>query len=428
MGELTKGEQKLIPLLKSARFLIVDPTSSRKSLRSLMSDFSVKPDQIEVVENVPDAMHVIEGRTPNVFFVEYTIGSQACFDMIRIQSERLEPGSLRAVFLITTQDSNSMVTSAATENVDAIIVKPFSFGMLKDRFCEILFQKLAPTPYVQALDKGRLLLKEEQFDEALAVFRQARTLDPKPSLALALEAETFQARKDHEEALKCYEEALKHNPSHFRSLLGSFDSYLALGKNDEAYVSARTLAQHHTIPAKRIPDMIRVSINTQHFEDLVGFYQTAGDLSSMDESIASHLGAGLVICGLHFLKRSNKDSAIDAFRKAEVASKQNPRILMRILQALVSAGLEAEMKSFMSRVPEEIRNSPDVQMAEIELLKKTGQNLRALEQSLRLIQQGIKVEKRKDSLIEDLIFKAGNAFPDKKPYYESLHVKSTPPT
>jgi len=433
MGDLTKDEEKLVPLLKGLRFLIADPTSSRKSFRALLSEFSVKPDQIEVVENTPDAFHVLEGKTPHVIFAEYSIGAQACFEFVRIQNERLDPAAVRAVFLVTTQDSNSLVTSAATESIDAVIIKPFSFGALKERFLQVLTEKLAPTPYVTMLNKGRTCFKNEQLDEALAIFRKARALDPKPSLALAYEAETLQTKKLHQEALSCYIQALQHNPTHFRSLLGSFDSFIELGKNEEAYEAARKLAQHHTIPAKRIPDMIRISITTQHFEDLVGFYQTAGDLSVLDDTIASHLGAGLVICGLHFLKRGNKSAAIDAFRKAEVASKQNTRILMRILQALISAGLESEMKSFMSRVPDEVRNSPDVQLAEIEFLNKAGQNLQALEQCLRLIKQGTKLErvyeiairvstdmKRKETLIEELVFRAGNNFPEKKAFFESL--------
>ncbi|HLE01217.1 MAG TPA: hypothetical protein VJB59_13220 [Bdellovibrionota bacterium] len=431
--ELSKEEQEFSQSLANVRFLVADPSSSRKSFRALLSYFKVKPHLVDVVDSAHDSTEVLKKNKHNVIFADYSLGGSHCFELIQVQQDVLSPEEVRAFFLITSQDSNSLVSSAADESVDAIFVKPFNFGILKQRFIEVLSQKIDPSPYTKAIKQGRRELKMEKPEEAIKSFQQAKKLDPAPALACSYEGEAHQMLKHHPEAIRSFEEGLSYNPTHFRSLLGAVESFMETEDYEKAYAAGRKLVDHHTVPVKRIPQLIRLSVLNQKFEDVVQFYEVTSRLDQSDDTLATYLGAGLVICGLYFLRKGANTSALDAFRKAEVACKQQPRILTRILRALITAGLEAEMKAFLSRIPDEVKDSAEVRLAQIEFWARSGSQHKALEYALKMIQENIKDEKlfewairiskdlkRKDTLIEDLVFKAGQAFPDKRAFFEGM--------
>ena len=433
MDELSKGELQFSSSLKDLRFLIADPSSSRKSFRALLSLFRVKPHQIDVVDNYQHAVDLLKKNRANVIFADYSLGGNNCFELIQMQQDLVPPEQIRGFFLATSQDSNSMVSSAADESVDAILVKPFTFGIIKEKFVEILTQKIQPSPYVKAIEQGRGLLKAEKYEDAIQIFINAQGLDKAPALACACAGEVLQKLKRHPEAVANFQQGLSHNETHFRCLLGMVTSLMELQEFERAYAVGRTLIEHHTVPMKRIPELIRLSILNKKFEDVVDFYETTNSMNEVDANLSASLSAGLVICGMHFLRRADNANAISAFRKAEVACKQDPKILKRILQALVTAGLEAEMKAFLSRVPPEVQDSPEIRLAELAFLERSDSPHRTLETALRLIKENLKDEKlfetairisvqlnRKETLIQDLVWKAVQLFPEKKEHFEAL--------
>jgi len=434
MEELTPEVKKLTDAFKELRFLIADPSSSRKSFRALLSELRVRPNQITIAEMASDAQELTDKIRPHVIIAESTLGVQVCLELLRKQTENL-PTEPHAFFLVSTQNSNSLVTSAADENIDAVLLKPFTYGSIRDRLLEVMTQKLFPSPYTSTLRLGREALLAGDRKKALQEFERAKTLDAAPALACAQLGEIFQQDGDHEAAIQQFQEGLKFNDKHFRCLIGIVESHTTLKDHVSAYRFARQLVQHHTIPLKRIPEMIRLSVLNQQFEDVVGFYETTTSLETLDETLSIYLSAGLVICGLYFLRRKDTPSAISAFRKAEIAAKQQPRILKRILEALISAGLESEMKAFLSRVPDEVRNSVEIRIAQIESLEKSGSIPKALEETLGMLNSS-KSDKlyeiairlsvklgRKESLVEDLVWRAGEAFPDKRDVFSSLAAR-----
>ncbi len=116
-------------------------------------------------------------------------------------------------------------------------------------------------------------------------------------------------------------------------------------------------------------------------------------MTQLEPRASNYLAAGLVVCGMYFLKSGERHQAIDAFRKAEVAARGSARILQKILVELSTQGLEAEMKGMLDRLPAEIKDSPAVRLAELQYLNRSGasaQVLLALGNSL--LQSGIEDE------------------------------------
>lgn len=431
--KLSPEEEKISSLLQRFNFAIIDASSARKSFRTLLSNYFVNPNHVESVDTISDAKTTIKKNKPNILFIDYALAGAETFELIKLQRDSLLSENLKFVFLTTTQDSNSLVSSAASENVDSVLIKPFNYATIKERFDEIILQKGFPSPYTKALEEGKARIQENKLDEALRSFQQAKTLDPLPALACAYEGEILQRLNQHENAIVCFEEGLKHNKTHFKSLIGIIDSLYALKQYEKAYETGKILSLHHTVPIKNIPNLIHLSVLNQRYEDIASFYETTNSIEHNDNTLASYIGAGMAICGIYFLRKARNAEAIDAFKKAETACNQNTKILTRILRALASAGLSKEMAEFVGRMPEEVRNAAEVRVAELEYQSATGSPYKALELAMDLIKQNTKDErlfeialqlsvklKRSESSIQEILFKATQMFPEKKSYFESL--------
>lgn len=438
--ELTREELALVESLRDTRFVIADPSTSRRSLRRLLSHYQMRPHQVDVVETAEDAKELIRDKRPSIVFADSTLGGASGFELIELHQNTPVDTPFKAFFLITSQDSNLVVSSAAAESVDAVLIKPFTFDLLKQNFIRVLGEKIKPSPYIQRIQEGKDFLKNGELENALDSFVEARGLDPKPALALYLEGQTHQKMGRPEDAQKAFENGLQFNPTHFGCLSSLTTLLMKKGEINQAYSMGRTLVEHHTVPIQLIPDLIRLSVKAGKYEDVVGFYEVVSTLDDIDPSMAMNLGAALVVAGLSFLQRGDATSAVSTFKKAEVISKRHPAILKRILQALVEADIESELKSFVARLPEELRDSVDMKLAELESLNRKDP-LRALELSLRMIKDRVKHEriyevaimksvelKRKPSLIEELVSRAVHAFPDKRENFEKMAKTSSSPS
>ncbi|MCM2278527.1 MAG: tetratricopeptide repeat protein [Oligoflexia bacterium] len=433
MDDLSKEEIEFSKSLQDLRFLIADASSGRRSIRKLLSHFRVKANLIEVADTAADAVRLLQEKRPHIVFADDSIGEDgAALGLVETHARSLESERLRVFFLMTARESNAMVTGAAVENVDSVLVKPYTFDVLSHQFHRVLTEKINPTPYADAVQAGKALLERGQYQEAIEAFREAMRLDPRPALACSYLGAAFEAQGEMDQAEEAYLEGLASNPVHFRCLGGLLDCLLRKNEIERAYEVGRKIVEHHVVPMKRVPDMIRLSVLNHKFEDVLGFFGYSDALARADKGASIYLAAGLVVCGLYFLQRRDLPGATDAFRKADVVAQGNPKVQKRILMALVSAGLEGEVNSYAAKLPPELKNCPEVRIAELRRLAQNSSPAKVVERARELVRNGIKdkevyallLEKSKqialsDALLEGLFQDAVRDFPQERAYFEN---------
>jgi DNA-binding NarL/FixJ family response regulator len=438
--QLNSEEQFISDRIQNLSFLVADHTSSRRSVRKLLSYFRVKPGQIEVVEDFNTAKDLLESRKPNVVFAEYEIGGGGGMELLQ-QHQRITPSpGVRVFFLVTQKDSNALASTAAEQDCDAVLVKPLTFQNLEEHFIRVMKQKAQPTEYYRLIDQARAKIDASKFQEALGILETAKSKDAKPTLAYAMAGAVFLKLKQPNKALENFQAGLKLNPTHYKCMTGVMDVLLIRNDNVAAYEIGKEIAKHHPIPLPRLPDFIRLSIVNQRFADTLEFAERVDDASQMDEKVSLHISAGLVVCGIHLFKCGKNAEAVKALRKAEVCCKGNPKVLTRILSAYIGAGLEKETKSLLGRVPEAVKQSNEVRLAELSLLQKQGKPYEVLKHGLELVRQGVREASlyetlitislelnRRIELVEDLVWRAGKDFPDKKADFERYLPKKEQP-
>jgi len=422
------------------KFLIADPSTGRKSIRKLLSDIGVKTSQVDVAEGFGDAKEILEKHKCNIVFADSSLGNKQGLELLILHKQVVPADRIRAAVYFTAKDSNSMAATVADDDVDGIIIKPFTFGILQEKIIAVLTKKIHPSPADKLLEEGKLYFSQNKLDDAITAFRQTIQLDPSAAIAYSMLGASLAKNQEPDEAILAFDQGLKCNPTHFRSLCGKLDLLLSLNRVAEAYEVGKTIALNHTIPLGRIPDLIRLSILNSKFDDVCDFYKYAETLAASADLARRPIAAGLVVAGLHFLRTKNVAQAIDAFRKAENASMGSPQIVSRIIIALADAKLESEFNALLGRASPEVRQSPAVLTAEVNFIDKTQGPQKGLDAAYGLIRQGVVVEKifeiairrsielkRKPESIQELLDLAMSKIPERKEFFENLGKGSSSP-
>lgn len=434
MAEAPKDDKAFIKAIKELRYLIVDPTSSRKSIRSLLSSYEIKPANVESVDNFPQAVDFIAAKSPHVIFCEFSLGDNDPLSLLKMQQEKLASTDVRAFLLFTSQDANAVAANAASEDVDEIVVKPFTMEILKNKFSTTMKEKISPPPFMKEFLEGKALLAKGSLDDALVKFQAAKAIDATSSLVLAAEAVCLLRMDRLEEGAQAATAGLKGDPFHFKCLEALITIKTKQGHFEEAYTLAKTLREKHSVPLKMIPDLVRLSLMAKNYDDILAFFDLADAAAKLDSSLSQYISAGLVVSGLHLLHKGETESAIQALKKAEITARGKPSILKRILIAVMAADLDEESKRLRDRLPPEILDSPEIKIAELERMeKKSAPPSEILETCIRLMREGVKIEriyvlaiqksiemKRKADAIDAILSDACAALPDRTDYFKSL--------
>lgn len=419
--------------LQDLSAMIVDDSSSRKSIRVLLSKLNMKPGKVDILDDAKMTESEIKAKKPNILFINFNMVGSDGLRFVEIHKSVIASGQPRCFFLITQQDSLSAIGDAADAEVDAIISKPFTTQSLETDITQALFRKLNPTPMQKLLDMISSLVQAGNLDDASRTVEAAKKLgQPTPILHYYEGIIAFKLDR-HADAQKAFEAGLAIQPIHYRCLFGLLDVLITTKEHSRAYEIAKTISTNYTVPVKKIPDLIRLSIVNSKYEDILDFYNVVSNMNEVEDTLSAHIAAGLVVCGTYLLKQKNDpENALKAYKKTETFSKGRPKIVKKIITDLFEANMETDADYFVSRAPDEVKDSAELEVARLEMLVRQNKSEDALNLALNLIRKkipaprayhtAIKISidiKRSRNNIEDLIGQATSSFPDLKSEFES---------
>ncbi|MEW6056494.1 MAG: response regulator [Bdellovibrionota bacterium] len=426
--------EKLREYLADKKALVFDYSSaSRATVRKILGVFQVKPGNIDAADNYQEAQEKLKTKQPQVIFCDYELGGkQTGLDFFQMVKE-IYPSRLDTVFiLISERNSDALASQVAEQEVDAMVVRPFTHASLEKKFLEVMSSKVAPSKAQVLIEAGKALLAAKKYDESLKSFQQVNPQDPQSSSALYYQSLVCKALGKPKEQQRLLEEGLKRNPIHYKCLCGLFEVMMEIEEYKKAYGICSTLNQNHPVNPSRIPDFVWLSVVNGEYEDIMNYYQIFTELDAPDDTILTYISAGLVICGKYFLRQSNESNALAAFQKASTVSKNKVSILKEIIITLFKAGMMQPANEYLSRASDEVRHSSEILIAELEGIEKTASIEHVVQRCLELLKQGVKTEKvyelaiqgsrqmnRPANSIQELVDEASLAFPQSKQKFAS---------
>ena len=438
MVAVVNDPKLLADFLSRRKALIFDYASgARTTVRKLLTTHGMPAKNISSADSYEEALEKLATLKPQIAFIDYELkAGQNGLDFFKA-FKALHPNRVETLFfLISEKGSDSLASRIAEEEVDSLVVRPFTYVSFEELFLEIVVTKIKPTDYLKIIEEGKTLLAANKAQEALTLFAKAKTLDPKPGLACYHEGMAYKALNQLDKMRACFEEGLETDPIHYKCLFGLFDLLMEAKDHKAAYAIGAKINQNHPINPNRIPDFVRLSVVNKYYDDILNYYQIFATLDESDANIALYIAAGLVICAKALLKSGNVKDALNALTKAETVCQKKPSVLKEILLTLFSGEQFDEAERRLSKYPDEVKNAPEILVAELTALEKRAQPAQILQRCLDVIKQGVKqfqiydiaikqsvTLKRGKSTIEELIQDAGAAFPDKTNHFQNLLPK-----
>ena len=347
----TEEKQDLFrKFLSENQIVIADKSSaSRRRLVKTIVDMGAKRNQIHSVAHYSEAVNVIESEKPKLILSDYKINGGSGFELFKHYKEKYPEEKKAVLILVTSNISQSPVAKAAEEDVDSFIIKPYTIKSLEKSLTDSVLAKLFPSKYIQTIDAGKEQLFAGNYGEALKVFDQAISLDPKPSLALFYHGQTKYFMKDLQEAEGDYKEGLKINHIHYKCQVGLYEMFKKEGKDKEAYDVVKNIAKYFPANPDRLKEVIHLAIKTGNFEDIEIYYELFTELDERTPDVINFICAGMYVSGKYYFQIKDEDKARKIFEKAAIAAAGTTKFLRGMVVSLVENGIFRDAQSLISR-------------------------------------------------------------------------------
>lgn len=385
-----KHEDKLLAFLENATVMIVDKsTSSRTRLAKTMNDLGCKNHNIVRVGHFSEAVTHLTENKPDIILSDYNIGGGSGFDLFKSLRES-EPTSRKSILILVTSNiSQSAVAKAAEEDVDAFIIKPYTIASLKQNLLTSIHDKLYPSEYIQAVEKGKLKLFNGEYEAALELFDQAKTLSKSPSLALFYHGTTEKLIGAKDEAINDFEKGLTYNHIHFKCQIGLFEMFMNEQRFYDAYEIVKRIAKYFPSNPERLQQVIRLAVITENYVDMEFYYEIFKNLDVRDSSTIKYISAGMFVFGKYLVRKGDYDRAVEVFDKVAISCEGNGRILRGIIEVLYNSDQMESAHTYLKRFAAGAATDEDYIVANF-LVDCNGLNdHEKINQALEIINQNI---------------------------------------
>jgi len=317
--------------------------------------------------------------------------------------------------------------------MDGIVSLPFTGHTILETLITGVKHKLNPSPYVKKIEEGRGSYLKGNLELANTAFQAALKLHKHP-----YEGHYFLGRINYdnnleEEAIKCYEEAVSHNSAFYKGLKALCSIYYQKKDFAKAYDTNLLMANSFPTSPARIPELIRLSIINQKYEDVSNYLQVSKSIETPSSEIQIYLSAGLAILGKYFSTTNDLEKGTEALITAFDFSNGKYEILKSITESFqkfnkLNVLLEKFEQIDISNWSNEsqglyfhtlhLTSEDDNQV--INLGEKLMRNkVRTIHVYKGLIERGIKI-KRKSNFFEYVVLEGLANVPDSKEELERM--------
>ncbi len=428
---MTSKNNKIQEYLSEQIALIVEPSNAfAQVIQASLVQFGVRPDKIFSASTYSDAVSIIAQMKPKILITEYLIGKHLGLALVEKQDEHYDP-LLRISIIVTKESSDNAVAEAAEEQLDAYIVKPFSGADFQQRFLETVKRKIQPSDYLMKIREGKELLAANKVSAAIEIFKEAKSISQKPTLANYYLGTCYLQVKDNEKARKEFAEGRSYNPLHYKCLTGEFDCLILENKYKQAYELSLLIRENFPVTSARLGKFFVATVYTEQFNDLQELYDLYTRLDNRPAELVNLVSISLLTAGRYFLRNNKTSQALDFFEMGSVATGRDISFLEKVIDDLLKINDINSAEKYLKLTKSDdlgtakhtqltfkivrYSSSPD---AVIELGRKMVFDGKASPEVLKILVETL-MKSGKKTLAESIIIKGCESFPEvRKELYE----------
>lgn len=433
-----KKNKIYLDYFENKTWLVIDSSSStRTSLKKSIAQVGSKMSNMLDADNMVDAQLLIETKKPNYIIGAKVITGGSSLSLFETHL-KAAPNRLQSGFFIIAEPAAMAEVALALEyDMDGIIALPFTGASVIDSIIRSVKHKVAPTTYMTKIEEGRACLIKGNNERAMETFQTAVAMNRHPYEGLFFLGEVYSGVELKEKAIASYEESLHHNADYFKTLNKLRTMYYQTKDYKKAYDVNLIMAQKYPTPPEKIPELIRLSIINQKYEDITNYLSLYRTLRNPDVQTQTYLSAGLAVLGKYFINLHDLDKGIDALKGAFKFSNGKYEILKSLSQSFEECDKIDVLFSLFEQTDMDLwpENAQSIYFHAFHLTSNddqkvimTGEHL--LKRKIKdvliykdLIERSIKM-KRKIGSLESLVLEASKDFPENKSEFEGLLLKA----
>lgn len=429
-----KTNHPIISYLEQKTWLLIHSSSIvRSTIKKILTQLGAKSTNIFDASTMEDAQKLINTKRPHYIVTNKTIHDVSALPLfnlhMQVMPNRIEGG----FFFVSDEISLAEVAWALEYEMDGVIGVPLNGTSIFTTFLKAIQRKTTPTTYQKIIEEAREKYLQSDLDGALDLFKAALQLDKTPFESCAFIGQIYYDKGLIAESISSFEKSISHNPQYFKSLKRLSELHWQEKNYKKAYDINLLIAQNYPIAPERIPELIRLSIINQKYEDIGNYLKIFQAINDPSLQMQHHLAAGLAILGKYFASNNEIGKSIDALLTAYKYANGKYEILKSITQTFqdlnrveillnlfdkaILTGWSMEVQILHFQILHSIStDDAEVIQAGEKLLKN---NVSDITVHRGIIERSIKIQRNLLD-IENLILEASRCFPEYHDEFENL--------
>ncbi|MDA8793264.1 response regulator [Bacteriovoracaceae bacterium] len=350
MSKEEKKRKEFEEFLSTNNVLIVDQSgSSRRRLIKTLVDMGGKSHQISAVASFHECKEILEEKKPQLILSDYKVKGGSGFDLFSFIRHTYPEEKKMTLILVTANISQTAVAKAAEEDVDSFIIKPYTVKSLEQSLINAVLLKINPSEYIKKVNLAKDMIEAGKVEESIDILEEAKTLDPKPSLAMFYLGQAQYMLKILEQAKEKYNEGLKINSIHFKCQVGLYTIFKNEEQWDNAYKVVRNIAKYFPSNPDRLKEVVHLCVRTENYKDLEEYYGHFLELEERPDQVVDYICAGMYILGKWFFMNSDNTRGKEIYEKIVVSCAGNPKYLKAVITVLSQNNEHSVGQRYLSR-------------------------------------------------------------------------------
>jgi tetratricopeptide (TPR) repeat protein len=425
--------------IQNRNIAIIDPEGSSKTkIMKGVVFLGIPATQVKSFDSFEDAWQGLStfdsAKSPVMIISEYDLNGRSAIELFQKLRSTNEVYAESMFFLLIDQDQQKeqiQIIQQLDDLINGFICKPFTTQLLKEKLNQTVLDRIHMTPYKQLVDQAKELVKDREYQEAIDILGPATQLESDNTYANSLIGQAYLGLGSFVEAKVWFQKVLDQKPFHFASLLGMAQALIKTQNYQEASACLKTLSKEFplTTPViKTSVDAFLKALDNIAINELSQRYMT---VSSQDPEAVDTISAGLLGVGKNLFLKSRPQEAVECIENARNLSKNNRKILRKIIEILVEFNQLNEAKSYLNYFGEDQFQRLEFKVSALVLDAATGGS-QILQRCLQMIEgdaadplvyKVLILELKKKSQkaeMEHYIAEAIENYPKKKLYFDKL--------
>jgi len=418
MGNMSK-EEKVSNFLKSKNILIVLSSSSERiALKKICIDMGAQLKNISVSDTFVQAFTQFEKEKYHILLTQREIKGGTCLDLFNLHKRRVPDRSEAMFGILLDQESAEFTSFAQEDDIDFLMTRPYTAKGFKNNIEKNIIKKLNMDNIAKAYYKTLDVIENQDLEAAHAMVQDFTSLGATPVLEFYLNGRFLRKKELFDDAILEFQNVLKLEPKHFKSLIQLFDLYHLTKNHTELAITGKRILEDFPMHPKRIEGYLAALVATGDHENMTEFINSVIGNDQISREVKSTLAAGLAISAKYYVSIDELKLAKEACEQVITFGRYNEKALLTSLNCLIDIKHEEVVHDLFKRI--DLANiSVGLMVIEYRMSHLNEEHQTVFVQGLDMIKKGIHDfhvydillksalgSGRKLAMIEDIIQKA----------------------